>query len=40
MLTALTWWVMEQADNALLRGVKEGCGHGVVFTICTEELQS
>jgi hypothetical protein len=30
---------MEKADHTLLGGVEEGCSHGVVLTVCTEELE-
>lgn len=39
MLDALTWRVMEEVDNTLLRGVEEGSGHGVVLSISTEKLK-
>lgn len=33
-----TWLVVEETTNASLRSVKEGCCHGVIFPICTEQL--
>lgn len=39
LLGALTWRVMEEVDNALLRCVEEGSGHGVVLSISTEKLK-
>lgn len=39
VLGALTWRVMEEVDNTLLRGVEEGSGHGVVLSISTEKLK-
>lgn len=38
-LSTHTWRVVEEAHHTLLWGVEEGCGHGVVFAICTEELR-
>lgn len=36
---ARTRGVMEEADHALLRGVEEGRGHGVVLAVRAEKLQ-
>lgn len=35
---AQTWRVMEEVDNAFLRCVEEGSGHGVVLSISAEKL--
>lgn len=39
VLGALTWRVVEEVDDALLRSVEEGSGHGVVLSISTEKLK-
>lgn len=36
---AQTWRVMEEVDNAFLRCVEEGSGHGVVLSISAEKLR-
>lgn len=35
----LTWLVVEETADTSFRGVKESCCHGVIFSICTEQLK-
>lgn len=35
---SFTWLVMEKTTNTSFRSVEEGCRHGVILPVCTEQL--